>query len=179
MDWYQRQMDEIMSSLTHLPDIKIFLPDLSALADSGWMSSFGSGMKQQLGNIFTSPNSTNAANTTNTNNTSGTGISPNNGYYNAQDLSNNCGATACSIAASKLTGANAQQLEEKFTAQDPGGMSWSSPQKWLNPLGLNVDQRSSMTSAEIHNQVQSGNVVLTSVTPQSGLTPGGHITAIT
>lgn len=51
MDWYQRQMDEIMSSLTHLPDIKIFLPDLSALADSGWMSSFGSGMKQQLGNI--------------------------------------------------------------------------------------------------------------------------------
>lgn len=38
MDWYQRQMDEIMSSLTHLPDIKIFLPDLSSLADSGWMS---------------------------------------------------------------------------------------------------------------------------------------------
>ncbi len=41
MDWYQRQMDEIMSSLTHLPDIKIFLPDLAGLADSGWLSSFG------------------------------------------------------------------------------------------------------------------------------------------
>lgn len=67
MDWYQRQMDEIMSSLTHLPDIKIFLPDLSALADSGWMSSFGSGMKQQLGNIFSSPSTTNA--TTNAANT--------------------------------------------------------------------------------------------------------------
>ncbi|MCB9807450.1 hypothetical protein H6768_06315 [Candidatus Peribacteria bacterium] len=33
MDWYQRQMDEIMSSLTHLPDLKIYLPDLSSLAD--------------------------------------------------------------------------------------------------------------------------------------------------
>jgi hypothetical protein len=54
MDWYQRQMDEIMSSLTHLPDIKIFLPDLSALADSGWMSSFGSGLKDKLGNIVNS-----------------------------------------------------------------------------------------------------------------------------
>ena len=83
MDWYQRQMDEIMSSLTHLPDIKIFLPDLSALADSGWMSSFGSGMKQQIGNIFSSPNST-------TNNASGSGMGSNNSYYNAQDLSNNC-----------------------------------------------------------------------------------------
>ncbi len=59
MDWYQRQMDEIMSSLTHLPDLKIFLPDLSALGDSGWMSSFGSGMKQQLGNIVgANPNNT-------------------------------------------------------------------------------------------------------------------------
>jgi hypothetical protein len=47
-------MDEIMSSLTHLPDIKIFLPDLSALADSGWMSSFGSGLKDKLGNIVNS-----------------------------------------------------------------------------------------------------------------------------
>ncbi len=46
-------------------------------------------------------------------------------------------------------------------------MSWSSPQKWLNPLGLNVDQRSSMTASEINSQVQSGNVVLTSVTPKS------------
>lgn len=30
MDWYHRQMDEIVSSLSSLPDIKIFLPDLSA-----------------------------------------------------------------------------------------------------------------------------------------------------
>ncbi len=37
MDWYHRQMDEIMASIGHLPDIKIFLPDLSSLADSGWM----------------------------------------------------------------------------------------------------------------------------------------------
>ena len=76
------------------------------------MSSFGSGMKQQLGNIVSSPNTTNTA--------SGNNANTNGNYYNAQDLSNNCGATACSIAASKLTGANAQQLEEKFTAQDPG-----------------------------------------------------------
>lgn len=37
MDWYHRQMDEIMASIGHLPDIKIFLPDLSSLADTGWM----------------------------------------------------------------------------------------------------------------------------------------------
>ena len=114
MDWYQRQMDEIMSSLTHLPDIKIFLPDLSGLADSGWMSSFGSGMKQQLGNIVNSPSASTGAASANPN------AATNSDYYNAQDLSNNCGATACSIAASKLTGANAQQLEQQFTAQDPG-----------------------------------------------------------
>lgn len=28
MDWYHRQLDEIVSSLSSLPDIKIFLPDL-------------------------------------------------------------------------------------------------------------------------------------------------------
>ncbi len=67
MDWYQRQMDEIMSSLTHLPDIKIFLPDLSSLADSGWMSSFGSGMKQQLGNIISSPSASTGTPASNTN----------------------------------------------------------------------------------------------------------------
>lgn len=33
MDWYQRQMDEISSSLTQFPDLKLALPDLSTLAD--------------------------------------------------------------------------------------------------------------------------------------------------
>ena len=40
MDWYHRQLDEIVSSLGHLPDIKIFLPDLSRLTDTGWMNTF-------------------------------------------------------------------------------------------------------------------------------------------
>ncbi len=57
MDWYHRQLDEIVSSLSHLPDIKIFLPDLGALGDAGWISSFSSGMKQQVGNIFSMPSS--------------------------------------------------------------------------------------------------------------------------
>lgn len=48
MDWYHRQMDEIMASIGHLPDIKIFLPDLSSLADTGWMSSFGSDLKDAV-----------------------------------------------------------------------------------------------------------------------------------
>lgn len=47
IDWYHRQLDEIISSIGHLPDIKIFLPDLSSLADSGWISSFGSGLKDK------------------------------------------------------------------------------------------------------------------------------------
>jgi len=51
MDWYQRQMDEIMSSLTHLPGLKIFLPDLTGLADGGLISEFGTGLKDKLGNI--------------------------------------------------------------------------------------------------------------------------------
>lgn len=42
MDWYHRQMDEIVSSLSSLPDIKIFLPDLaSGFADGGWIPEFG------------------------------------------------------------------------------------------------------------------------------------------
>lgn len=41
MDWYHRQLDEIVSSLTSLPDIKIFLPDLgSGFADGGWIPEF-------------------------------------------------------------------------------------------------------------------------------------------
>lgn len=42
MDWYHRQLDEIISSIGHLPDIKIFLPDLTSLADGGLISSFAS-----------------------------------------------------------------------------------------------------------------------------------------
>jgi len=43
MDWYHRQMDEIISSLGSLPDIKIFLPDLSSgFTDGGWIPEFGS-----------------------------------------------------------------------------------------------------------------------------------------
>lgn len=30
MDWYHRQMDEIVSSFSSLPDIKIFLPNLGS-----------------------------------------------------------------------------------------------------------------------------------------------------
>jgi|GEM_PF-1120764 len=30
MDWYHRQLDEIVSSFSSLPDIKIFLPDLGS-----------------------------------------------------------------------------------------------------------------------------------------------------
>lgn len=37
MDWYQKWMDEIMSSLTHLPDLTILFPDVSGLADQGWL----------------------------------------------------------------------------------------------------------------------------------------------
>lgn len=33
MDWYQRQMDEIIASLTQFPDLNLLLPDLSTLAD--------------------------------------------------------------------------------------------------------------------------------------------------
>jgi hypothetical protein len=51
MDWYQRQMDEIMSSLTHLPGLKIFLPDLTGLADGGLISEFGNGLKDKLWDI--------------------------------------------------------------------------------------------------------------------------------
>lgn len=41
MDWYHRQLDEIVSSFSSLPDIKIFLPDLgSGFADAGWTSQF-------------------------------------------------------------------------------------------------------------------------------------------
>jgi hypothetical protein len=36
MDWYHRQIDEIVASLSNLPDIKIVLPELSGLA-FGWI----------------------------------------------------------------------------------------------------------------------------------------------
>lgn len=60
MDWYQRQMDEIMSSLTHLPDLKIFLPDLTGLADGWYIWSFGKGLKQKLGDIVNPEDAQNA-----------------------------------------------------------------------------------------------------------------------
>ncbi len=99
-------------------------------------------------------------------------------YYNAQDLSNNCGPTACSIAASKLTGKNAEALEKQFTSDRPGGMSWDSPQHWLKPLWLWVKQASSLSASEIHNEISKGNVVVTSVWPRSWLTSQGHIIAL-
>jgi hypothetical protein len=47
IDWYHRQLDEIISSLGNLPDIKLYLPNLTSLADPGWMSSLGSWDKNQ------------------------------------------------------------------------------------------------------------------------------------
>lgn len=102
----------------------------------------------------------------------------NKNYYNAQNLSNNCGPTACSIAAAKLTGMSAEKLEKKFTSNRPGGMSWDSPQHWLTPLWLNVVQASSLTADQIHREINKGNVVVTSVWPSSWLTNWGHIIAL-
>ena len=42
MDWLQRQIDEIVSSLGDLPDIRVVLPELSGITDTGWMKSLGS-----------------------------------------------------------------------------------------------------------------------------------------
>lgn len=37
MDWYHRQMDEIVASLSSFPDLRIYLPDFSSnFADPGW-----------------------------------------------------------------------------------------------------------------------------------------------
>lgn len=67
IDWYHRQLDEIVSSLGHLPDIKIMLPDLTSLGDSGAISSFASGMKDTASNIFSV-----SSNTSKTASTAGT-----------------------------------------------------------------------------------------------------------
>jgi len=99
-------------------------------------------------------------------------------YYNAQNESNNCWPTACSIAASKLTGMNAEELEKKFTSDRPGWMSWDSPQHWLGQLGLGVRQTGSLSPSQIHNEINNGNVVVTSVWPRSWLTSWGHIIAL-
>lgn len=45
MDWYQRQMDEITSSLTQFPDLNLALPHLSTLADPGAITDL-SGLQQ-------------------------------------------------------------------------------------------------------------------------------------
>jgi hypothetical protein len=46
MDWLQRQLDEIVSSLADLPDVHVVLPELSNLADPGWMQNIGSGVQK-------------------------------------------------------------------------------------------------------------------------------------
>lgn len=44
MDWYQRQMDEVMSSLTQFPDLNLSLPDLTGVhADRGLIPEFEQG----------------------------------------------------------------------------------------------------------------------------------------
>lgn len=46
MDWYQRQMDEVISSLTQFPDLNLSLPDLSHLGDLGAIPELESGIQQ-------------------------------------------------------------------------------------------------------------------------------------
>lgn len=107
-------------------------------------------------------------------------------YYNRQNKYFNCGPTACSIAAAKLLGRDPEKLETQFTnsllARKKGkkykGMDWDLPAKWLRPLNLQVQQKNSLTPAEIHDYIKKGAVVIASVTPKSKLTSGGHITAL-
>ena len=40
MDWVHRQLDEIVSSIGNMPDIKIVLPQITGIADPGWISAF-------------------------------------------------------------------------------------------------------------------------------------------
>lgn len=46
MDWYQRQMDEITSSLTQFPDLNLALPNLSTLADPGAIPGIENALQQ-------------------------------------------------------------------------------------------------------------------------------------
>lgn len=46
MDWYQRQMDEVISSLTQFPDLKLSLPDLTHLGDLGSRPALETGLQQ-------------------------------------------------------------------------------------------------------------------------------------
>jgi len=62
MDWYHRQLDEIVSSFSSLPDIKIFLPDLwSWFADGGWIPEFEN---PNTGRATSSSSNTTSASTT-------------------------------------------------------------------------------------------------------------------
>lgn len=41
MDWVQRQVDEIVTSLADLPDVRVVWPQFGNLTDPGWMQSLG------------------------------------------------------------------------------------------------------------------------------------------
>ncbi|MFA6080525.1 MAG: hypothetical protein WC753_03555 [Candidatus Gracilibacteria bacterium] len=102
------------------------------------------------------------------------------GYYANQDKKNNCGPTACAIAAARLVkGLNPYKLRDIFTRAAPGAMSWDAPSRLLQPMGLNVQSRSSLSPSDIDSLLNQGNVILASATPKSGLTTGGHIIALT
>lgn len=58
-------------------------------------------------------------------------------------------------------------------------MSWDTPGQLLGRFGLSVEQAPSLSSSDIHTYLQDPNcAIITSVTPKSGLTGGGHITAL-
>ncbi len=101
-------------------------------------------------------------------------------YYANQDKKNNCWPTACAIAASRLIkGLNPYKLRDKFTRAAPGAMSWDAPSRLLQPMGLRVQPRSSLSPSDINSLLTQGNVILASTTPKSGLTRWGHIIALT
>jgi hypothetical protein len=59
MDWYHRQLDEIVSSFSSLPDIKIFLPDLGSwFADGGWIPEFSNPNTGAANSASSSPQNT-------------------------------------------------------------------------------------------------------------------------
>ena len=39
MNWFQDQIDEVVSSLGDLPDMRVVLPELSGITDPGWIKS--------------------------------------------------------------------------------------------------------------------------------------------
>lgn len=107
-------------------------------------------------------------------------------YYNPQNQWDNCGATACSMVAAKLLGIDAEAFENKHTIvgnsnRSINRMLWTSPKRWLGPLGLSVREIpwKYLSMSELHQILQDPNkAVIASVTPKSWLTGGGHITAL-